>query len=506
MFSNYWVVPEPVLNIKTKEITALVKTSKNSIMLVLSVLMIVGAMLIGGCAGKNIPTQIIESITPQEALTLIQENQDNPDFVIIDVQTPGQFARGHIENAINLDYSSENFRDELDKLDKNKTYLIYCQTGTQSRSALDLMAEIGFTKVYKIGGGLVQWKQEGLATIQTQIIESITPQEAFDLIQENQDNPDFVIIDIQTPDKFAQEHIETAINLDYSSENFRDELDKLDKNKTYLIYCQNGAQSQSALDTMAELHFAEVYNISGGLDQWKTEGLATIQKPPQIIESIAPQEAFDLIQENQDNPDFVIIDIRTPEQFAQVHIENAINLYHASDNFQDELDKLAKDKTYLIYYNCACGGIDEKTLDLMAELGFTEVYNISGGLDQWKVEELPTVQEPPPQIIESITPQEAFDLTQENQDNPDFVIIDIRTPEEFAQWHVEDAINIDYRSSTFQYDLDQLDRDKTYLIYYSCACGNIDTKAQNMMAELGFKEVYKISGGLTQEKWEGLQP
>jgi len=142
----------------------------------------------------------------------------------------------------------------------------------------------------------------------------------------------------------------------------------------------------------------------------------------------------------------------------------------------------------------------------MAELNFTEVYNISGGLDQWKVEELPTVQEPPPQIIESITPQEAFDLTQENQDNPDFVIIDIRSPGEFAQWHVEDAINIDYRSSTFQYDLGQLDRDKTYLIYYSCACGNIDKKALDMMAELGFNEVYKISGGLTQQKWEGLQP
>jgi rhodanese-related sulfurtransferase len=482
------------------------KNQKDLIMLVLSVLMIVGATLIGGCVGKNIPTQIIESITPEEASALIQQNQDNPDFVIIDVQTPDKFARGHIENAINLDYSSENFQDELDKLDKDKTYLIYCQTGTQSRSALDLMAELNFTKVYKIGGGLVQWKQEGLATIQTQIIESITPEEASALIQENQENPDFVIIDLQAPEAFAQEHIENAINLDYGSEGFRDELDKLDKDKTYLIYCQNGAQSQSALDTMAELNFAEVYNISGGLDQWKAQGLPTIQIPPQIIESITPQEAFDLIQENQANPDFVIIDIRTPEQFAEGHIENAINLYYSSDNFQDELDKLDKDKIYLIYYTCACGGIDKKTLDLMAELNFTEVYNISGGLDQWKAKELPTVQEPPPQISKSISAQEAFNLTQENRDNPDFVIIDIRTPGEFAQWHVEDAVNIDYRSSTFQYDLGQLDKDKIYLIYYSCACGGIDQKALDTMKELGFKEVYKVSGGLTQQKWEGLQP
>jgi rhodanese-related sulfurtransferase len=485
----------------------MVKASqKNLIMLVLSVSMIVGAMLIGGCVGKE--TQISESITPEEAFALIQENQDNPDFVIIDVQTPDKFAREHIENAINLDYASENFRDELDKLDKDNTYLIYCQTGTQSRSALDLMAELNFTKVYKIAGGLVQWKQEGLATIQTQIIEELPPRDAFNLIQENQDNPDFVIIDLQAPQYFAGGHIENAINLDYASDNFRDELDKLDRNKTYLIYytCHCGDVDTKSLYQMKELNFAEVYNISGGIEQWVGAGLPIVQeKPPQISESITPEEALALIQENQDNPDFVIIDIRTPDEFAEGHIENAINLDYFSDNFRDELDKLDKDKTYLIYYTCACGAIDKKTLDIMVELGFAEVYNIFGGLDEWKAEELP-IQEPPTQIIESITPQEAFDLTQENQGNPDFVIIDIRPPAEFAQWHVEDAINIDYRSSTFQYDLSQLDRDKTYLIYYSCACGNIDKKAQNMMAELGFKEVYKISGGLTQQKWEGLQP
>jgi rhodanese-related sulfurtransferase len=492
-------VPGPVLNIKTREMTTMVKKSKNLIMLVLLVSLVIGAMLIGGCAGKKTP--IIESIAPEEAAALIQKNQNNSDFVIIDIRTPDEFAREHIENAINLNYASENFRDELDKLDKNKTYLIYCQTGTQSRSALDLMAELNFTKVYKIGGGLVQWKAEGLATIQTQISKSITPEEASALIEENQGNPDFVIIDIRTPDEFAREHIENATNLDYSSDNFQDELDKLDKNKTYLIYCQNGAQSQSALDTMAKLNFAEVYSISGGLDQWKAEGLATIQA--QISESITPQEASALIQKNQGNPDFVIIDIRTPEQFAEGHIENAINLYYASDNFQNELNKLDKNKTYLIYYTCACGGIDKKTLDLMTELGFTEVYNISRGLDQWKAEGLPTVRT---QIIESITAQEAFTLIQKNQGNPDFVIIDIRTPDEFAQWHVDDAINIDYRSQDFQGELDKLDRDKTYLIYYSCGCGGIDQKALDLMKELGFNEVYKISGGLTQQKWEALPP
>ena len=100
--------------------------------LVLSVSLVIGAVGAGGCVGGEIatpgqeaPTQIIENVTPQEAFTLIQDNRDNPDFVIIDVRTPGEFAGGYIEGAINIDFYSETFRDELNRLDKNKTYLIY---------------------------------------------------------------------------------------------------------------------------------------------------------------------------------------------------------------------------------------------------------------------------------------------------------------------------------------------------------------------------------------------
>jgi len=142
------------------------KSLKNLMILVLSVSLIIGAVLAGGCAGKEIetPTQIIEDITPQEAFTLIQQNQDNPDFVIIDVRTPEEFADEHIENAINIDYRSETFRDELNTLDKNKTYLIYCRSGGRSGNALDIMAELNFREVYNMSGGINQWKAEGLPT------------------------------------------------------------------------------------------------------------------------------------------------------------------------------------------------------------------------------------------------------------------------------------------------------------------------------------------------------
>jgi rhodanese-related sulfurtransferase len=105
--------------------------------------------------------QTIENITPKKAYNLIQSYREGcpcrrKDFVIIDVRTPEEYADGHIENAINLDYYFKAFEDELNKLDKNKTYLIYCRSARRSGMALDTMKAVGFTKVYNMLGGIIQ--------------------------------------------------------------------------------------------------------------------------------------------------------------------------------------------------------------------------------------------------------------------------------------------------------------------------------------------------------------
>jgi len=110
---------------------------------------------------------------------------------------------------------------------------------------------------------------------ETQVIENITPIEAYNLIQENKDNPNFVILDVRTPEEFLGEYIENAVNLDYNSDTFRNDLDKLDKNKTYLVHCKAGGRSEDALNIMKELDFREVYNMLGGISKWKSEELPT---------------------------------------------------------------------------------------------------------------------------------------------------------------------------------------------------------------------------------------
>jgi len=96
---------------------------KNFVLLMLSLIILGGAALLCGCAAP----QTIEKVIPSEALNLIQENKGNPDFIILDTQPLEEYEKRHIDNAINVPIDSETFQNELDKLDKNKTYLIYGQ-------------------------------------------------------------------------------------------------------------------------------------------------------------------------------------------------------------------------------------------------------------------------------------------------------------------------------------------------------------------------------------------
>ena len=135
--------------------------------------MVIGLTVTGELFGNQIDntvpptqTQIAEDITTEETFTLIQANQQNPDFFIIDVRTPEEFAQGHLENAVNIDYHSAAFSDEIKTLDKNRTYLIYCRTGARSGQALGLMAVLQFAEVYNISGGITAWQAAGLPVVE----------------------------------------------------------------------------------------------------------------------------------------------------------------------------------------------------------------------------------------------------------------------------------------------------------------------------------------------------
>ena len=103
--------------------------------------------------------QDYKSVNVQEAKVIIDENKYNEDFVIIDVRSPQEYNEGHVENSGMIDFYDTDFRDKLSQLDKEKTYLIYCKSGSRSGRAPDILKELGFIKVYNFEGGIVEWKK-----------------------------------------------------------------------------------------------------------------------------------------------------------------------------------------------------------------------------------------------------------------------------------------------------------------------------------------------------------
>ena len=75
-----------------------------------------------------------------------------------------------------------------------------------------------------------------------------------------------------------------------------------------------------------------------------------------------------------------------------------------------------------------------------------------------------------------------------------YVLVDVRTAEEFTEGHIVDAINIDYLAENFSVEIQQLDLETPVLLY--CRSGNRSSKAMKTMKELGFKAVYNLEGGI----------
>lgn len=96
-------------------------------------------------------------LTAAQSRSLIERNAGDPDFVVLDVRTPVEFQQGHIAGAVLLDYHRSDFSSRLKKLDRAKTYLLYCHTGYRSSKTLALMEEMGFQSVYHLQRGIVEW-------------------------------------------------------------------------------------------------------------------------------------------------------------------------------------------------------------------------------------------------------------------------------------------------------------------------------------------------------------
>ena len=96
------------------------------------------------------------NIEPDKVYDLLSNNDKN-NSILLDVRTEEEFIESKINNSLNIDFYSDNFKISILSLDKSKTYYVYCRSGRRSLNTVEFMRENGFSKSYNVDGGIIKW-------------------------------------------------------------------------------------------------------------------------------------------------------------------------------------------------------------------------------------------------------------------------------------------------------------------------------------------------------------
>lgn len=133
----------------------------------------------------------------------------------------------------------------------------------------------------------------------------------------------------------------------------------------------------------ASLIFFALISLTAGYAQLaRGDESGQPQSPQKAVKEVDAEEARVIIEEKKGSPDFVILDVRTDEEYSGGHIEGSTNIDVKSESFTDEVGKLDKSKTYIVH--CRTGRRSETAVKIMEELGFTDIYWMRDGIVGWQ--------------------------------------------------------------------------------------------------------------------------
>lgn len=111
--------------------------------------------------------------------------------------------------------------------------------------------------------------------------------------------PNAPLIDVRTPNEYAQGHLQNARNININSGDFQQQIAKLDRNKPVLVYCLSGGRSSSAMSILLSMGFKEVYNMAGGMMKWRAANLPETTATTPISQGMTLAEYQQLLKTNK---------------------------------------------------------------------------------------------------------------------------------------------------------------------------------------------------------------
>ncbi len=325
-----------------------------------------------------------------------------------------------------------------------------------------------------------------------------------------------MLVDIRTPEEFAEGHIPGSVNVNFKKRTFKSYISKFDKNKPILIYCRSGNRSGKAEKVMRALGFKEVYDLKSGFKGWKAANMPVSMEdneankklqeelkanPPKVepLASLGKTEDVDAATFKKliDEGKVTLVDVRTEKEYLEGFLPGAVNVDWKDRHFPENIVKnVSNDKPVAIY--CRSGNRSSKAETVMQALGFSKVYNLSTGFKGWKAANYPI------ETLEVKGDIRHLDVKNFNNaiQGKVGVLVDVRTPKEYNDYHIPGAINIDVKNSDFEkMAKDKLPKDKPAVIY--CRSGVRSMKALKKLEKMGYK-VYNLDKGMLEWRKENM--
>jgi len=309
----------------------------------------------------------ISGFSPSITVTELDAFIEGKNPVFVDVRDVFAFEKSHVKGAIHIPL--EILAEQISTIPEGRPVIIYDETGKKGHQALRTLLGAGFKDVTNISGGHTSLQRQArtvgfkhiqidLLPVEPKSLEEETSKTEEKTVAKVKDENSLIVVDVRTPEEFEDGAYPDAINIPLDE--LMDRLDELGDNaaREIVVYCASGARSAYAQRMLMQVGYSNVKN-GGGIGAMmasrntKPSGASTSNEP-------------------------VVIDVRTPQEFAGGAYPGAINI--PLDELQMRIIELGSKSREITLY-CASGARSAYGQRGLQQLGFTNVKN-GGGIMQ----------------------------------------------------------------------------------------------------------------------------
>ena len=197
----------------------------------------------------------VQEIKGDAIKQIVEDKKEKENYLIIDVRSAEEYAKGHINFAINMPL--ESFKEHLAEIEdwKDKNIIVYCNSGRRSGEAADILIENGFKKVFN-GEGVKNFQYD------LKTVGNIRGKELMEKAS------DALVVDAREAKDFEKEHFKTAVNVNADDPATIDAILPDNKDTLIITHCYSGNRSAKVAEYIAGKGYSNVWNCLDGTKEY----------------------------------------------------------------------------------------------------------------------------------------------------------------------------------------------------------------------------------------------